>query len=98
MKRVVTLVAASASALLLALIAWKLRGPMVLLLLGVALASAAQVVIDALEERGLKRGAALALTYGSALVLLVGAVLALSGSFMVDLRGSARPWDEPTNG
>ena len=62
---------------------------MVLLLLGVALASAAQVVIDALEARGLKRGAALALTYGSALVLLVGAVLGLSGSFLADLRGSA---------
>jgi predicted PurR-regulated permease PerM len=89
MKRVVTVATAAASALLLALIAWKLRGPVVLLLLGAALASAAQVVIDALEARGLKRGLALALTYGSALVFMVGAVLALSGSFLADLRGSA---------
>ena len=89
MRRVVALATAAASALLLALIAWKLRGPRVLLLLGAALASAAQVVIDALEARGLKRGAALALTYGAALVLLVGAVLGLSGSLLVDLRASA---------
>ena len=89
MKRVVALATAAASALLLALIAWKLRGPMVLLLLGAALASAAQVVIDALEARGLKRGAALALTYGAALVLLVGAVLGLSGSLLADVRASA---------
>ena len=33
MKRVVTVATAAASALLLALIAWKLRGPVVLLLL-----------------------------------------------------------------
>jgi predicted PurR-regulated permease PerM len=88
-KRVVVLATAAATALLLALIAWKLRGPVVLLLLAVALSSAAQVVIEVLESRGLRRGTALALTYGAGLAALTVAGVALSGSFLADLGGAA---------
>ena len=88
-RRVVALAVGAMSAVLLLLITWKLRGPVVLLALAVAVAAAAEVGIQALQARGLRRGVALAVTYGSALLMLSGLVGAISGPLLPELHAGA---------
>jgi predicted PurR-regulated permease PerM len=73
------------AALITLVLAWKVREPLLLFLMSLAIAAAFRPPIDALCRRGWRRGPALAVTYLLALLVIGGLIYLIGGPLARDL-------------